>query len=126
MELPHILTDQIDDPIDVLKEVTTKKKAKFFKAINERAENDRLQDVYRRIDIPHAIGDRWLCKHRQLGSSDTRRTGKYHSGRPFKLSDLMLNFFLSPTQNLIQNRPLLVQIQYHNINYTERTLKRAL
>ena len=57
-------------------EATTRKKAKFFEAIDNRELEKSITAVCKQRGIKPSIGTFWLRKRAVQGSSNTRRTGK--------------------------------------------------
>ena len=67
-------------------EADTIRKTRFFHAIDNRASNVIIKDVYKAEDVSHGTGKAWLKQRKRLDVAASRRIGKFRSGRPKKVS----------------------------------------
>ena len=67
-------------------EATTRKKAKFYEAVDTRARGITIKDVCIAKNIPHSTGRDGIRLRKLKGSPGTRRHGKSRSGRPSKVN----------------------------------------
>lgn len=105
-------------------EATTRKKAKFFEAINTRKQRgETIKDVCIARGLPHNTGKFWLKMRKAQGSPGTRRHGKWRSGRPSKVNQSTYDTLRAPT-NPVRNRKMERQLQYHQILVDPRTIER--
>lgn len=110
------------------KEYDTPTKGGLFKLLSKRKENHKtFGQVCDEEDVPERTVRDWISKARRDGSPIAkRRTGKWRTGRPVKLSDGTLDMLLSPSRNPVRKRNYVAQISYHKLNVTERTLINSL
>ena len=81
-------------------EATTRRKAKFFEAIDSRAPDQSIRDICNKKKILYDTGKYWLRRRRIEGSSSIRRIGKNRPGRTPKISTEILQKIVNSVENL--------------------------
>ena len=105
-------------------EATTRKKAKFFEAVDTRTEHGKtIKDICVEKNIPMSTGGDWLRLRKLKGSPGTRRHGKLRSGRPSKVDQSTYNTLLD-INNPVRDQKPERQLQYHKVPVVPRTLQR--
>ena len=105
------------------REATTRKKAKFYDAIDTRQRGKTIKDVCIEKNVSHGTGKDWLRIRKLKGSPGTRRHGKWRSGRPSKVNQSTYDTLRDP-ENPVRNRKISRQLQYHQIPVHDRTIRR--
>ena len=106
-------------------EATTRRKARFYHAIDTMQEGLSKKDVCTAEGVPYRTGMQWLRYRRIKGSPATRRVCKSNPGPALKVSDSKIHILLD-INNPVRDRHLSTQIDYHNLNIHERILRRNL
>ena len=102
------------------KEGTTRRKAKFYHAIDTRA-GKSIKEASNTEGIKERTAYYWLKLRRLQGSPGTRRVGKRRTGAPFKIPSETLGQILAKS-NPVRTERLEHQIQFFRVAYCLRTL----
>ena len=105
------------------REATTRKKAKFFEAVDTREHGKTIKDICCEKNIPTSTGRDWLRLRKLKGSPGTRRHGKLRSGHPSKVDQSTYDTLLD-VNNPVRNQKPERQLQHHKILVAPRTLQR--
>ena len=87
-------------------EATTRKKAKFFEAVDTQAEHEKtIKDICTEKNIPTSTGRDWLQLRKLKGSPGTRRHGRLRSGRPSKVDQSIYDTLLDANNPVCDQKP---------------------
>jgi transposase len=107
----------------------TPRKSAFFQVWHREKETKSLRQIAKQSGIPESTARAWIKYRYDFGTpvaSQRKRKWSKALGRPEKVIKEDIKLLLSPTRNPVRNQPLEVQLKYHGIDASERTLQRQL
>jgi hypothetical protein len=107
---------------------TSRKRVRFYDAWDHRSPTRTLRALEREFGLTHPNGQRWLDQRAYYGSPAYRRTRKLSDklGRRPTISAEICKMLVSPSKNKVRDQQYEVQLEYHKIQASARTLQRKL